>query len=488
MKQFRRALLLLFIIAAMTLPVPAADSPKILRRDLDQIFSDKRFAGAQWGIEVFSLDRSELLYEKNCRRLYIPASNNKILTAAAALTQLGPDYRFKTRVLADGPVIDGELKGNLIIAGFGDPSSSSRIPPKDPFLVFRKWAETLKQQGIRAIAGDLIGDGASFEETEYGRGWEWDDLAAGFAAPISALQFNENLLRLEITANPKPGEFAFIKMTPIADYFAVENRIATDLGRSSARIEIQRSRSGSGIVLNGVLPRNGATLDRSVAVQFPALYYLSALKQVLGEEGIDISRCAVVEKRKAGSQSANLLWTHSSPPLSELLSPLLKMSLNLMAESLVRAMGLELRGEGAFSKGKEIVEDSLGRMGISKDNYSYSDGSGLSRLNLTSADTLIRILRHMYQSPHFAAFYEALPIAGVDGTLANRMKGTNAENNAHAKTGTLTHVSAISGYVRTKNKELLAFSFIANNFLAEKDAADQLQDKAIQRLARFSRK
>jgi serine-type D-Ala-D-Ala carboxypeptidase/endopeptidase (penicillin-binding protein 4) len=488
MKSLLRLILLSFLIFGMCLPLYAADSAKMLRRDLERIFSDRRFADAQWGIEVFSLDRSEILYEKNPRRLCIPASNNKIFTAAAALMQLGPDYCFKTQVLADGPIVDGVLKGSLIIAGFGDPSSSSRIAPKDPFHTFRIWAGKLKQQGIRAIAGDIIGDGASFDETEYGRGWEWDDLAEGFAAPVSALQFNENLIRLEITPNPKAGEFAFIKMTPIADYFAVDNRSITASAGSSARVEIQRSRSGSGIVVHGALPQNSAAVDHSVAVQFPIRYYLSALKQVLSEEGIDISRCAIIERRKARSQSAYPLWIHLSPPLSELMVPLLKMSLNLMAESLARTLGLELRGEGTFSKGKEIVEDSLSRMGINKEQYSYSDGSGLSRLNLASADTFARILEHMYRSPHFAVFYKALPIAGVDGTLANRMKGAKAENNVHAKTGTLANVSALSGYVQTADKEMLAFSIIANNFLAEKDAAEQLQDKALQRLARFSRK
>lgn len=484
----KRALLLVLILAALSLPGFAADSSKTLRRDLDRIFSDPRFADAQWGIEVFSLDRKSVVYEKNSRRLCIPASNNKILTAAAALMQLGPDYRFKTHVLADGPITGGVLKGNLIIEGFGDPSSSSRIPPKDPFHTFRALADDLKQQGIQTIAGDIIGDGASFEEAEYGRGWEWNDLIETFAAPVSALQFNENLIKLEITPNPKAGEFALLKTIPIAGYLTIDNRMATTPAGIPARVEIQRSPSGSGIVLLGTSPQNSAAAEYSVAVQSPTRYYLSALKQVLGEEGIDISRCVIIERRKARSQTAQRLWIHDSPPLSELLSPMLKMSLNLMAETLTRTLGLEFRGEGSFLKGKEIVEDSLSRMGVSKESYCYSDGSGLSRLNLASADAFIRILGHMYRSPHFAAFYGALPVAGVNGTLANRMKGTKAENNVHAKTGSLTHVSSISGYVQTAEKEMLAFSIIANNFLIEKETVEQLQDKALQRLARFSRK
>jgi serine-type D-Ala-D-Ala carboxypeptidase/endopeptidase (penicillin-binding protein 4) len=488
MKLLTRAILLLLLLAGISAPVPAADSARKLRSDLDRIFADRTFADAQWGIEVFSLDRSEMVYEKNSHRLLIPASNNKILTVAAALTKLGPGYRFKTSIWADGPVAGGVLEGNLIIDGFGDPSSSSRIPPKDPFPAFRSWAEKLKQQGIHAIAGDIIGNGTAFEETEYGRGWEWDDLAEGYAAPVSALQFNENLVELEISPNLKAEEFAFLKMTPIADSLAVINRIVTAAAGGAARIEMQRSRSGPGITATGTIPQNGAAITHTVAVQTPIRYYLSALKQVLSEEGIDTSRCAIGERGSARPQTARLLWVHTSPPLSELTAPLLKMSLNLMAESLARALGLEFRSEGSFSKGKEIVEESLLGMGISKETYSYADGSGLSRLNLASADALVRILGSLHRSPQFALFYEALPIAGVDGTLAARMKGTRAEKNVRAKTGTLAHVSALSGYVQTADKELLAFSIIANNFLTDKNAAEQLQDKALQRLARFSRK
>jgi D-alanyl-D-alanine carboxypeptidase/D-alanyl-D-alanine-endopeptidase (penicillin-binding protein 4) len=479
--------LLLSLVSGISPPGPAADSPTILRRDLDRIFSDQRFADAQWGVEVFSLDRSETLYERSSQRLYIPASNNKILTAAVALTRLGPDYRFKTNVLADGPIIDGVLKGDLIIEGFGDPSSSSRIQPKDPFRAFRSWAASLKQQGIRAIAGNIVGKGASFEETAYGHGWAWDDLTEGFAAPVSALQFNENLIGLEITPSPETGGFASIQMDPLPDYLSLDGRVVTGSAGSPEHIEIERSPSSESAAVRGTLPLKSAAVYRSVAVESPVRYYLSALKHVLEEEGIDASGCKIAEETGAPMRMASLLWVQSSPPLSELLVPLLKMSLNLVSETLTRTLGLEFRGKGTFSKGKEVVEDTLGGMGISKESYAYADGSGLSRLNLVSPDTLVRVLGSMYRHKDFPFFYSALPIAGVDGTLAARMKGTRAENNVRAKTGSLANVSSISGYLRTMDGEMLAFSILANNFLATKDAAEYIQDKALERLASFSR-
>ena len=166
----------------------------------------------------------------------------------------------------------------------------------------------------------------------------------------------------------------------------------------------------------------------------------------------------------------------------------MKMSLNLSAETLVRSLGLELRGEGTFDRGKELVEETLDQMGIAKDSYSYADGSGLSRLNLVSADALVRVLKFMHQHQYSRSFYDALAIAGVDGTLATRMKKTKAENNVRAKTGTFAAASALSGYVQTADGESLAFSILANNYVASKDAAEYVQDKALARLAGFSRK
>jgi serine-type D-Ala-D-Ala carboxypeptidase/endopeptidase (penicillin-binding protein 4) len=488
MKQRTRLELAILFAIYFSLPAFAADPAKTLRADLTRIFSDSRLADAQLGVEIFSLDRSEVLYEKNPSKLYMPASNNKILTAAVALTRLGPYYCFKTHILTDDPILDGVLKGNLIIAGFGDPSSSSRVPPKDPFRALRDWAARMKQVGIHSISGNLLGDGSAFEETAYGRGWAWDDLPEGYAAPVSALQFNENLIWLEITPGLKEGTLASIKMDPLTTYFTVANKVVTDAASKPARIEIARSRIDDSAVISGTIPLGTAAVTRAVAVQYPVRYYLSAFKHILNEEGIDVSNCEIGETGGSSLQSASSFWLHTSPPLSELIAPIMKMSLNLGAETLVRALALELRGKGSFARGKEVVEETLGQMGIAKDGYSYADGSGLSRLNLISADALVRILKFMHQHPYFRCFYDALAIAGIDGTLATRMKRTKAENNVHAKTGTFANASALSGYVQTADGEMLAFSILANNYVASKDAAEYIQDKALARLAGFSRK
>ena len=487
MKHFARRFPICLIAACICCEAFAVDPIKILGSDLNRIFSDGRLADAQLGIEIYSLDRKETLFEKNSLKLLVPASNNKIITAAVALIRLGPDYRFKTQVWADGPILDGVLRGNLVIVGFGDPSSSSRIQSRDPFQTFRNWAERLKQQGIRAIDGNIIGDGGAFEEKAHGRGWAWDDLTEGFAAPVSALQFNENLISLEIAPGPKAGSLASIKTEPLGNYLDLDVKVTTE-NAGQPRIDIERSRASEMIAVSGTLPLKSSPLNRPIAVQFPIRYYLWALRSALAEDGIDVSACQTIEMRGARTPSSALLWIHSSPPLSEILNPLLKMSLNLSSETLTRILGLELKGEGTFSKGQEVVENAIAQMGIDKGTYSYADGSGLSRLNLVSANALIKILRFIHQHPDFKIFYDALPIAGVDGTLASRMKKTKAADNVRAKTGSFANVCTLSGYVRTADGEMLAFSILANNFLAPKEVVESAQDRAMVRLAGFSRK
>jgi serine-type D-Ala-D-Ala carboxypeptidase/endopeptidase (penicillin-binding protein 4) len=485
-KSMWRRISCFIVFALFASAATAADSVRLLRADLDKIFSDKAFAGAKWSIEVYSLNRAEKLYEREPVQLCIPASTNKIITTAVALLRLSPDYQFKTRVLADGSIKDGVLEGNLVIVGSGDPSNSPKLQAGDPFRTFRDWAEKLKERNIKAISGDIIGDGGAFEEIPYGQGWEWNDLTQAYAAPVSALQFNENLVSFRIIPGLERGSLPSITAAPLADYLNFDNRIVTEGENSSPNIRIERSASNDLVLLRGSVPLKSTGTTRDVSVRFPIRYYLEALRRTLGEQGIDISKAGIRESRT--TKPASLLWIHLSPPLLEIIKPLLKESLNLYAETFERVLGVELRGEGTFSKGREVVEETLGEMGIDKGSYNYADASGLSRLNLVSADTLVRVLKSIHERSCFSYFYDALPVAGCDGTLANRMKGTAAENNAHAKTGTMSNVSAISGYVRTKSGEFLAFSMIANNYLFSKTRAESAQDAAITRLANFSRK
>lgn len=474
----------------------ATDVEDTLRRELNAIFADGRLSDAQWGVAVYSLDREEFLFELNANKPYVPASNEKILTAAAALLRLGPEYRFKTRVLIDGEMNDYVLRGNLIVRGFGDPSLSMRINGgKDPFAVFRVFADQLKERGIKSIKGSIVGDASAFKGSGYGRGWELDDLTESFAAPVGALSFNENFTTFQIRPGAKAGTAAILAGDPPVGYPLVENAVVTVDAGKAASVIVEHIPGGVGtpesIKVSGTVPLKNPTIRRSTAIRRPVRYYLEALRGQFEKEGLDVSECDIKEEysaQESGDSGMELAMTHESAPLAELLMPIMKDSLNMPSETLLHALGLEIRGEGTASAGADVVSETLGTMGIRKGSYVYVDASGLSRRNLVSADVFVRVLGYMHRQPVFPHFYATMAVSGVDGTLKNRLAGAAVKGNIHAKTGTMSGVSAISGYLRTADGEMLAFSMIANNYISGRAAAEDVQNRALQRLARFSRK
>ncbi len=464
---------------------PVNEAIDRLRFDLDRIFSDSRFAGAQWGVQIYSLDREETLYERDAAQLLIPASNTKIITAAVSLLQLEPDYRFRTLISANGVIENGTLDGDLIVTGFGDPSITVHSPNEDPFETFRSWARILKEKGIRKISGNILGDGSAFGHSILGKGWEWNDLTEGYAAPVSALQFNGNRQWLEIHPTKSNSPHPSIRILPLPLYWIVENELSVKAEADDFNIEIERNEIDESMTLRGIVPANSRVIRKEVAVSNPTHWYLSALKHALEMEQIDTRSCSIQSIKELPSKPLTQLIEHQSEPLSEILKPMLKESLNLYAETLIRVLGLELKSRGSFENGKEIIEETLDSMAISANRYAYADGSGLSRLNLVSSAVLVRILRAMHRNPYFTYFYDALAIAGQDGTLENRLKGSGIENHLHAKTGSLSGVSAITGYLKTGENEMLAFSMIANNFLVPKSEVETAQDRALKVLYRL---
>jgi len=499
MKHAQKSCLLILILAhscllagcAARIAAPAlAGTPARVGADLEKFFSDPIFAGAQWGVEVLSLDRGDVLYAHNPTRLYMPASNNKILTAAAALVRLGPDFLYETRISAEGSITDGTLRGNLIITGSGDPSLAPRFHNGDPFRVFKDWAAKLKEKGIRKIDGAIVGDARAFPPPYFGTGWEWDDLTYGYAAPVTALQFNENLITVEVIPGETEGSAATVRCRPVPDYLSIDAAVTTLPAGARGNIDVRRGVQGESLIVRGTIAAKAKPDSTTISVEKAATYYLAALKKTLLEEGVDVSGAAIREPADLdppAPPAGPALWTHSSPPLAEIVRPLLKVSQNLYAETLARTLGLALRNEGSFEAGREVVLAALQGMAIPSGTFAYADGSGLSRHNLVSADMLVRIFRYMYRHRSFQIFYDALPIAGVDGTISGRMRGTKAANNVHAKTGTVAQVRCLSGYVKTADGEMLAFAMIANNFLAPNSAVEYVQDSALEYLANFRR-
>jgi D-alanyl-D-alanine carboxypeptidase/D-alanyl-D-alanine-endopeptidase (penicillin-binding protein 4) len=503
MHRYKRFLALLLMIlllaqgcakkAAVTAqaPIPSQGKTAALRGELEEIFSDANFENAFWGVMIQSLENGEIIYQKNHKKFLMPASNMKIPTAAAALVKLGPDYVFQTKVLTDGEIQGDTLKGNLIVIGSGDPTVSGRFANGDTTGIFKAWAEKLKSLGIAKIAGDVVGIDDVFDNERLGAGWTWDDLPYGYAAEISGLAFNENHVDLKISPGDRVGDTAKIVKDPDSAYAQVVNHLVTVAKDSELSIKLRREPRTNTIVVSGTFPINESEQLRTASVDNPTAYFVYVLREVLERSGIKVTGTSLRTADKGferNPEALRLLFAHNSPKLSEIITVLLKVSQNLYAETLMKTLGREIKNEGSFAAGRKAIEEVMTDFGIPPRTYTIADGSGLSRYNYLTADTIMHILRKMYWHAQFKPFYDALPVAGVDGTIKNRMKGTRTEGNVHAKTGTLANVRSLSGYVTTKDGEMLAFVMIANNFNVPNEAAEYVQDLALERLANFSRK
>jgi D-alanyl-D-alanine carboxypeptidase/D-alanyl-D-alanine-endopeptidase (penicillin-binding protein 4) len=460
--------------------------------ELAEIFADPAFGNAHWGVMVQSLETGEVFYRQNVDKLFMPASNNKLITAAVSLARLGADHRFTTRVAAAGPVSEsGTLEGDLVVIGGGDPAISERFYDDDPTAAFRDWADSLKARGISRITGDIVGDDDLFDDVHVGPGWAWDYLDSYYAAEIGALLYNEGAVTYRIAPGDSIGAPASLESLPRTSYLKLDVDITTVADSIGVFVRSDRSPFSNDARLWGEIWVNGDTVTRYVAPHDPTLYFVTVLSEVLAAEGIEVDGGpADLDdlSEEIDADGLETLFVHQSPTLAEIIEPFLKRSQNQIGEMLMRYLGAVTSGTGSIRAGREAVEGTLTSWGLTPQSYIYADGSGLSRYNYVSPDALVRLLRVMARRPEFDVFYQSLPVAGVDGTLRNRMRGTRAEGNAHAKTGSISNSRALSGYVTTLDGELLIFSMVANNFDVSSRAAEYLQDLAIERLANFSRR
>jgi D-alanyl-D-alanine carboxypeptidase/D-alanyl-D-alanine-endopeptidase (penicillin-binding protein 4) len=475
-----------------TAPPPAirqATAVDQLRSELDRLFNSPAFDRMLWGVQVQSLATGEILYRLNPTKLVMPASNMKIVTLAAAAERLGWDYTFETTLLAAGPIGHGVLKGDLVIVGSGDPTINGRSG--NPTGVFEDWAARLREAGITAIEGQIVADDRAFDAESLGAGWSWDYLAYDYAAPVSALQYNENEAEIVIRAGADVGRPAVVSVRPEWTGLQIDNHVTTAAAGGRSAIELRRLPGSDRLDVAGVVPL-GTETARAAAVDNPARFFAAALRSVLVKSGIRVRGDGVAIRdldTVPDVSVATMILSRRSAPLSEIARVLMKVSQNLYAETLVKTLGLQA-GAGTTEAGDKVVQEVIGAWGVEPGSYVLFDGSGLSRYNYVTAETIAQILRHVYMDPRLRApFIDALPTAGVEGgTLARRFKGTRAAGNVHAKTGSISNVRALSGFVETADGEPLVFSIIANNFTQPQAAIDATTDLAVERLANFTRK
>lgn len=479
--------------AAPTTPAIApaeADPVGQLRSELDNIFNAPAFDRMMWGVEIQSLATGEVLYQLNSSKLMMPASNMKIVTLAAAAERLGWDYTFETKLFLKGPVERAALHGDLIVVGSGDPTVNARAGSLT--AVFDEWAAQLKSAGINSIDGRVIADDRAFDGEQLGAGWSWDYLVYGYAAPVTALQYNENVAELVVAPGAVEGAPASVLVRPDGTGITIVNRTVTCPTGSERSIELRRLAGSDRLQVSGTLPLGSQQMVRTIAVDNPARFFAQALRNALVANGVTVRGEAMAARdmeNPPDTSSVNALFSRRSAPLSEIAKVLMKVSQNLYAETLLKTLGLQA-GSGTVEAGEKVVAEVLESWGVAPESHVLVDGSGLSRYNYVTAGMLAQILRHVYMDPrHRGPFIDALPVAGIEGgTLGRRMKGTAAAGNVRAKTGSIANVRSLSGFVQTAEGEPLVFSIIGNNFTQPQATIDATIDLAAERLANFKRK
>jgi D-alanyl-D-alanine carboxypeptidase/D-alanyl-D-alanine-endopeptidase (penicillin-binding protein 4) len=470
---------------------PLPGSLEHLKRFIDSSVTDPRFRSAHWGVLVVDAASSDTLYSRNAGKLFMPASNQKLLTGAVALDLLGPSYRYATHVALGGAIVDSVIQGDLLVRGTGDPSFSDAMQG-DAMLPLRALADSLFARGVRRVAGRLSSAGDVFPGPPLGFGWAWDDLDFPYAAGVDELMFNEGFTRLRIRAGSTAGAPVTVATAPARTYPDVRITAQTVMAGDSA------ARAGRGVrvfhdtttlgtvVVDGVIAAGDST-ERRLAFRDERHAFLAAFREALNDRGIgvDSSGFGVVASANhdAREPTGLPLVSWRSDSLGVILKAFEKPSQNQIGELLLRTIGLVGGTAGSPEEGARIVGDALRAWGAAADGFRVRDGSGLSRHDVVSPETIVHVLDAMRRSPNYAVFREALPIAGVDGTLASRMRGTAAAGNVRAKTGTLDMVRSLSGYVTAADGRLLMFSVLCNNWLADVREVDRAADAIAVRLA-----
>jgi len=485
--------LAVLVLAAQAVAAP----PRSLHDRIADVLNSPDLARGFWGIEVASVSSGQTLYEQNADKLFTPASNTKLFTTAAALALIGPDYKFRTTVETVGTLDRyGRLNGDLVLVGHGDPNLSGRELPYDlrtqrndhPIQALETLADELVQKGVKYVDGDIVADDSYFAFERYGEGWSQDDLVWADGAPVSALTINDNVVFVNILPADRPGEKAFVSVTPFADYYRLDNRIITTPAGTGRKFFVNREPGSTVLTLWGNMPLDDPGANEALAIEDPAEFAAALFRQLLEKRGIVVygrqrtrhtelatlstfSVTAVVPSRGGSDAPVHpfktdqpvVLASYESKPMLEDIQVVNKVSQNLHAEILLRLLGRERGTAGTIESGLEVLRGFLTQAGISADQYIFYDGSGLSRQNLVTPHAIVQLLRYVSTQPWGNAYKASFPVSGVDGSLSDRLTAPRLKGRIYGKTGSLGGVKTLSGYATTDNGETVAFSILSNN-------------------------
>ena len=472
------------------------------------ILNGEQTAKGDWGILVVEEKSGQVLYAQNADRYFVPASNMKLFTTALALATLGPDYKFRTTLEARQSVsADGKLEGPLYFVGRGDPNLSNRKFPFDgkeefdgtPEKVIGELASQIITKGVKEISGDIVGDDSYFPRERYPSGWEIDDMVWEYGAAVSAIIIEDNTVLLTLSPGESAGAGVQSELAPMTADFRVHNLVMTSAPGAKPDLTLKREPGSNMVTVLGTLPAKSKPRKLVLAVQEPALHAAQLLKRILEEKGVvvrGVARAQSGPAEIAEARSHAVLATHTSVPLGDAVKLVNKISQNLHTESLLRTSAQEACLHPAANGSPEDCSALTGEdyaafaskfyaeAGVAPGDVVQSDGSGLSRRDLATPRAFVALLEYAAKQKWFPAFYDSLPVAGVDGTLEDRLKNSSATMRIHAKSGSLEHVRTRSGYAELPNGKRLIFSFMSNNMGSKgheaTDALDALSTAMIE--------
>jgi len=427
----------------------------------------------EWGMLVVDSVTGETLYERNADSYFVPASNMKLLTTALALDKLGADYRFRTTLETNGTLSTGGLlTGDVILVGRGDPNLSNRKFPFDqveefdgpPEKALAELADLLVKRGVKEISGDIVGDDSYFPRERYPDGWEIDDMVWEYGAAVSAIVVNDNTVTLLLMPGEKAGDPATLLLDPPIAEFRVTNQVLTSAPREKADLRLTRDPGSETVMLAGTFPAKSAPRKLVLAIQEPAQFAATLLARALKERGVELhGKIRAIHDPDPAEATRTVLAEHLSIPLADSVKLVNKISQNLHTEVLLRTAA---RQDGRWVTPEDLAKypaEFYAKVGIAPDDVVQTDGSGLSRHDLVTPRAFVTLLQYTQKQPWFSAYFASLPVAGVDGTLNERLRSEKVAGRIHAKTGSVTHVRSLSGYADTVGGRRLIFSFLSNN-------------------------
>lgn len=450
--------------------------------EIETLIENSLVSNAIWSVQVRDMS-GDLLENLNGDKLMRPASNFKLVSSGAFLEKLGPDFRFQTNLYGRGNQAGDIWNGDLIIKGDGDPTINGDFYNKDAFYVFEKWVQVLQDRGIQKIDGNLIGFDGLFDDIPYPKGWEWDDLSFYYAPEINALSFNSNVVDLEVTANGRVGSIPQISWFPFNTSYVefVNEQVITPRG-TSYNESYMRLQGTNVIFLRSTLPQ-GYYETEPLTVTAPSFYFMDTFKRYLESRGIDVAGQLYIDSDFYGwsNSGLDLLDTHESVSLYQMVKKMNMDSNNFYAEMLLKKMGAEEYGvQGSTDLGLQIIKEFMYQNGFDTQHVTLRDASGMAPATLLRGGDLNKYLVQLSAKKYFPYFFDSLPVSGKSGTLSHRFRNSPVSQKFYGKTGFVSGVRSLSGYLDAKSGSRLAVTLLTNNYAVRTTHVDVVHERILE--------